>query len=116
MIEESGPKGGKDGTSRKGQGRGPKDGGNNRARIRAVGNITSAAVSKGNADADTITAPDTSEKAGPNKPENSLSVADCDAQKTACNTAQKNAPFQSFDLENVGPDPDMPEFDLLCAP
>jgi len=44
-----------------------------------------------------------------------VTVADCDTQRTSCNTAQKNAPFQSFDLENVGPDPAMPDFDLLCA-
>lgn len=118
MMEEPGPKGGKDGRSGKGQGKGPKDG-NNRARIRAIGspkNNTSAGVPKENAKADTATAPDTNEKAGPTKPGTGVSIADCDAQKTSCIAAQKNAPFQSFNLENVGPDPEMPEFDLLCAP
>jgi hypothetical protein len=78
-------------------------------------NNTSAGVPKENADASSATAPETKENAGPNKG-NGISVADCDAQKTACNAAQKNAPFQSFNLENVGPDPAMPDFDLLCAP
>lgn len=114
MLEEPGSKGGKNG---KGQGKGGKK---IKARVvRVVGNFTNstnAAVPKENANADSATAPDTSEKAGPNKPGSSLSVADCDAQKTACVAAQKNAPFQSFNLENVGPDPEMPEFDLLCAP
>lgn len=53
--------------------------------------------------------------AGPNRG-SGISIADCEAQRAACNTAQKNAPFQSFNLENVGPDPAMPDFDLLCAP
>lgn len=81
-----------------------------------MGNTTDAAVPKKNANADTTTAPDTREKAGPTKTGSAPSIADCDTQKIACNAAQKNAPFQSFNLENVGPDPDMPEFDLFCAP
>ncbi|QDS76545.1 hypothetical protein FKW77_006256 [Venturia effusa] len=93
---------------------------NKKARsITAAGNLTNTTDSGGpkqNANADTATVPDTSEKAGPNKFAGSHSVAECDAQKTACNAAQKNAPFQSFNFENVGPDPEMPEFDLLCAP
>lgn len=114
MVEEPGSKGGKNG---KGQGKGGKK---IKARVvRVVGNFTNsadAAVTKEVANADSATVPETSEKVGPNKPGSVLSVADCDAQKTACNAAQKNAPFQSFNLENVGPDPEMPEFDLLCAP
>ena len=45
-----------------------------------------------------------------------LTTKQCDGQLTACNLAQKNAPFQTFALENLGPDPASPDFDLLCAP
>lgn len=33
-----------------------------------------------------------------------------------CNEAQIDAPFQTFNLEDIGPDPLDPEFELLCAP
>ncbi|TID15628.1 hypothetical protein E2P81_ATG07786 [Venturia nashicola] len=113
-------KSGNNGKDGKGQGKGGRNGKKIKERIRRaverVINIADLGVPKENANADTATAPDTFEKAGPNKPKSSLSISDCDAQKNACNAAQKNAPFQSFNLENVGPDPEMPEFDLLCAP
>jgi len=33
-----------------------------------------------------------------------------------CNVAQDNAMVQSFSLEDLGPDPDDPEFELYCEP
>ncbi|KAF2420565.1 hypothetical protein EJ08DRAFT_673168 [Tothia fuscella] len=45
-----------------------------------------------------------------------LTTKQCDDQLTACNAAQKSAPFQTFSLENLGPDPANADFDLLCAP
>jgi len=45
-----------------------------------------------------------------------ISIQQCEDQRTSCNAAQKTAPFQTFSLDNLGPDPAMPEFDLLCAP
>ena len=33
-----------------------------------------------------------------------------------CHEAQLDAPFQTFNLEDIGPDPLDPEFELLCAP
>jgi hypothetical protein len=31
-----------------------------------------------------------------------------------CEAAQKAAPIQTFNLENLGPDPAEPDFDLIC--
>ncbi|KAE9989420.1 hypothetical protein EG327_002689 [Venturia inaequalis] len=119
MVQEQGSKGGKNGKGQ-GQGKSGKNAKKIKARVvRAVGNVINtndAVVPKQNAQVDIATAPDTSEKAGPNKSGSSPSIDDCNAQKNACNAAQKNAPFQSFNLENLGPDPEMPEFDLFCAP
>jgi hypothetical protein len=120
-MAERGPKGGKEGgskSSKRAKGQGPKDDNRNKARIRAIddfkGNVRASMLQE-EADAAIATGPEKRQNdPGPNKGD--ISVADCNAQKTACNTAQKNAPFQSFNLENVGPDPAMPDFDLLCAP
>lgn len=62
----------------------------------------------------------------------SFSVSDCDGQQSKweiclpecvitdleaqCNTAQKNAAVQSFHLQDVGPDPNDPDFELYCEP
>ncbi|KAL1797370.1 hypothetical protein ACET3X_003976 [Alternaria dauci] len=47
-----------------------------------------------------------------------LSVNDCDEQKNKCNNAQKNAQVKDFNSAiastNIGPDPDFPDFDLIC--
>ncbi|KNG52264.1 neurofilament medium polypeptide protein [Stemphylium lycopersici] len=47
-----------------------------------------------------------------------LSVNDCDEQKNKCNDAQKNAQVKDFNSAvpstNIGPDPDFPDFDLIC--
>lgn len=51
-----------------------------------------------------------------NKASNGITVDACMSQMTQCNTVQRSAPFQTFNLVNVGPDPSMPEYDLLCAP
>jgi hypothetical protein len=45
-----------------------------------------------------------------------LTVDMCQSQMTQCNAVVRAAPFQTFNLVNVGPDPNMPDFDLLCAP
>ncbi|KAH7125402.1 hypothetical protein B0J11DRAFT_579952 [Dendryphion nanum] len=45
-------------------------------------------------------------------------VGDCDRQKQECNNAQNNAPVKDFQTgvasTNIGPDPDFPDFDLIC--
>ncbi|KAF2635966.1 hypothetical protein P280DRAFT_473387 [Massarina eburnea CBS 473.64] len=46
-----------------------------------------------------------------------LKVQDCDGQKTSCNDAQKTAKAQDFSqtaTTNIGPDPQFPDFDLIC--
>ncbi|KAF1960243.1 hypothetical protein CC80DRAFT_404715 [Byssothecium circinans] len=47
-----------------------------------------------------------------------LKVQDCDEQKNDCNSAQKNAKAQDFSQgaasTNIGPDPQFPDFDLIC--
>lgn len=47
-----------------------------------------------------------------------LSVNDCDEQKNKCNDAQKNAQVKDFNSAvastNIGPDPDFPDFDIIC--
>jgi hypothetical protein len=49
-------------------------------------------------------------------PKSNFTVNDCDKQLTACKTAQKSAAVQSFNLEDLGPDPNDPDFELLCEP
>ncbi|KAF2692266.1 hypothetical protein K458DRAFT_398569 [Lentithecium fluviatile CBS 122367] len=47
-----------------------------------------------------------------------LTVGDCDGQKNECNSAQQNAPVTDFQSGAVAsqiiPDPDFPDFDLIC--
>ncbi|ORY09395.1 hypothetical protein BCR34DRAFT_487442 [Clohesyomyces aquaticus] len=47
-----------------------------------------------------------------------LKVQDCDKQKQDCNSAQSNAKVQDFNTavqsQNIGPDPQFPDFDLIC--
>ncbi|KAF7447630.1 hypothetical protein A1F99_069940 [Pyrenophora tritici-repentis] len=47
-----------------------------------------------------------------------LTVNQCDEQKNKCNAAQKSAPVKDFNSAvastNIGPDPDFPDFDLIC--
>lgn len=46
-----------------------------------------------------------------------LTVTDCNNQKTQCEAAQASAGMQSFaevPSVNIGPDPDFPDFDLIC--
>ncbi|XTI89828.1 hypothetical protein V2W45_604791 [Cenococcum geophilum] len=46
-----------------------------------------------------------------------FTVADCSDQKTQCEAAQASAGTQSFvevPSVNIGPDPDFPDFDLIC--
>ena len=47
-----------------------------------------------------------------------LKVNDCDEQKNKCLDAQKSAKVKDFKSAvastNIGPDPDFPEFDLIC--
>lgn len=49
-----------------------------------------------------------------------LTVQACDQQKNDCNNAQQNAQVKDFQgapavlTENAGPDPDFPDFDLIC--
>ncbi|EFQ90633.1 hypothetical protein PTT_12735 [Pyrenophora teres f. teres 0-1] len=47
-----------------------------------------------------------------------LTVNQCDDQKNKCNAAQKSAPVKDFNSAvastNIGPDPDFPDFDLIC--
>lgn len=45
-----------------------------------------------------------------------FTVGDCDKQLNACMTAQKSAAVQSFGLQDVGPDPNDPDFELFCEP
>jgi len=44
-----------------------------------------------------------------------FSVADCTNQNNQCTQAQTDAPFQTFNLEDMGPDPLDPEYELMCA-
>jgi hypothetical protein len=54
--------------------------------------------------------------AGNNKKrQNRVSMDMCSQQMTQCNSVVRSAAIQSFDLVNVGPDPNDPDFDLLCA-
>ncbi|KAF2266596.1 hypothetical protein CC78DRAFT_577906 [Lojkania enalia] len=45
-------------------------------------------------------------------------VGDCDKQKEECNRAQDGAPVKDFATglasQNIGPDPEFPDFDLIC--
>ncbi|PSN64046.1 hypothetical protein BS50DRAFT_96514 [Corynespora cassiicola Philippines] len=45
-------------------------------------------------------------------------VEDCDDQKDECKKAQENARVKDFNSgtasTNIGPDPDFPDFDLIC--
>ncbi|USP76489.1 hypothetical protein yc1106_03763 [Curvularia clavata] len=47
-----------------------------------------------------------------------LKVKDCDDQKNKCLNAQKSAQVKDFNTPvastNIGPDPDFPDFDLIC--
>ncbi|OCK81940.1 hypothetical protein K432DRAFT_325301, partial [Lepidopterella palustris CBS 459.81] len=46
-----------------------------------------------------------------------FTVSDCNTQKTACESAQASATTQSFvtvQSQNIGPDPQFPDFDLIC--
>ncbi|KAI8933995.1 hypothetical protein NX059_008765 [Plenodomus lindquistii] len=47
-----------------------------------------------------------------------LTVNQCDEQKSKCNAAQQSAPVKDFHSAipstNIGPDPNFPEFDLIC--
>ncbi|CAO2658807.1 Nn.00g065300.m01.CDS01 [Neocucurbitaria sp. VM-36] len=47
-----------------------------------------------------------------------FTVQQCDEQKTKCNNAQQNVQVQDFQSAvastNIGPDPDFPDFDLIC--
>ncbi|KAF1839238.1 hypothetical protein BDW02DRAFT_487414 [Decorospora gaudefroyi] len=47
-----------------------------------------------------------------------LSVQACSEQKDACNAAQQNAQVKDFTnavaSTNIGPDPEFPDFDLIC--
>ncbi|KAI4652217.1 uncharacterized protein J4E88_000531 [Alternaria novae-zelandiae] len=57
-------------------------------------------------------------KKGKKRQDGGLSVNDCDEQKNKCNDAQKNAQVKDFNSAvastNIGPDPDFPDFDLIC--
>ncbi|KAF2178103.1 hypothetical protein K469DRAFT_695742 [Zopfia rhizophila CBS 207.26] len=48
----------------------------------------------------------------------SVRVQDCDEQKNDCRNTLQNARVQDFQTgvasQNIGPDPDFPEFDLIC--
>ena len=50
------------------------------------------------------------------KRQQKMTVAMCDQQMSQCNTVVRAAAVQSFDLVNLGPDPNDPSFDLLCQP
>ncbi|KAF2759795.1 hypothetical protein EJ05DRAFT_498992 [Pseudovirgaria hyperparasitica] len=53
--------------------------------------------------------------AGNNK--GSFSVTDCDAQRSACTTGKSQSedpPSTIGFTENLGPDPQFPDFDLIC--
>ncbi|KAF2198528.1 hypothetical protein GQ43DRAFT_474456 [Delitschia confertaspora ATCC 74209] len=45
-------------------------------------------------------------------------VSECDTQKKACQSTQLAAKVQDFTTgvasQNIGPDPDFPDFDLIC--
>jgi hypothetical protein len=45
-------------------------------------------------------------------------VNDCDKQSESCKSAQSSAKVQDFTTgvatKNIGPDPDFPDFDLIC--
>ncbi|KAF1940780.1 hypothetical protein EJ02DRAFT_379035 [Clathrospora elynae] len=47
-----------------------------------------------------------------------LTVGQCDEQRTQCNAAQQSAPTKDFNSAvastNIGPDPQFPDFDLIC--
>jgi hypothetical protein len=45
-------------------------------------------------------------------------VNDCDKQSESCKSAQSSAKVQDFTTgvatKKIGPDPDFPDFDLIC--
>ncbi|KAF2672589.1 hypothetical protein BT63DRAFT_131398 [Microthyrium microscopicum] len=49
-------------------------------------------------------------------PNTAFDASDCDTQLTQCQTAQKSAPFQTFNLDNLGVDPNDSDYELLCMP
>jgi len=57
-----------------------------------------------------------SKKKGNAKDAVAFSAADCTSQKAQCNAAQTTAPFQTFIMEDMGPDPLDSDWELLCAP
>ncbi|KAF2467006.1 uncharacterized protein BDR25DRAFT_317235 [Lindgomyces ingoldianus] len=48
----------------------------------------------------------------------SVTVNDCDKQKQECQSAQSSAKVQDFNTavqsQNIGPDPQFPDFDIIC--
>ncbi|KAL5380449.1 hypothetical protein DPSP01_007771 [Paraphaeosphaeria sporulosa] len=59
-----------------------------------------------------------SKKANESGNKGGFKVSDCDDQKGKCNDAQKSATVKDFQTSvastNIGPDPDFPDFDLIC--
>jgi len=58
----------------------------------------------------------TTNPANNRKRQNRVSMDMCSQQMTQCNSVVRSAAIQSFDLVNLGPDPNDPDFDLLCSP